>query len=53
MQWFIERGFNPVSVNDLPLSRREKYDHIRKSKIYMKNISGVRDLDAEELMWDR
>jgi len=53
MQWFIERGFDPVTVNDLPLSRREKYDHNRKSKIYMKNISGIRDLDAEELMWDR
>ena len=52
MQWFIERGFDAVSVDDLPPSRQETYNHERKSKIYMKSIDGTKDLDQEELMWD-
>lgn len=53
MQWFIERGFNEVGIDDLPLSRRAIYNHKRRSKIYMKKIEGMRDIDAEELLWDR
>ena len=52
MQWFIERGFDEVSVDDLPPSRKETYNHDRKSKIYMKRLAGTRSLDAEELMWE-
>ncbi len=52
MQWFLERGFEEVGVESLPESRRDIYNWQRKSKIYMKNLSTSRDLDAEELFWD-
>jgi amino-acid N-acetyltransferase len=53
MEWFIERGFDEVGVEMLPPSRQATYNHNRNSKIYMKKISSVRDLDAAELFWDR
>lgn len=52
MQWFIERGFEEVGVNDLPPSRQKSYNYARRSKIYMKRLAGTRELDAEELMWE-
>ena len=52
MQWFIERSFLEVDVDDLPQSRKDSYNYQRKSKIYMKRIDGTTDLDEEELMWD-
>jgi len=51
MDWFIERGFREVSVESLPPSRQALYNKKRKSKIYMKEIDGERDLDAAELWW--
>lgn len=51
MEWFVERGFEEVGVDKLPASR--PYNHERKSKIYMKKIESVRDLDASELWWNR
>jgi amino-acid N-acetyltransferase len=53
MEWFIERGFDEVGVELLPPSRQATYNHSRASKIYMKRITSVRDLDASELFWDR
>lgn len=53
MQWFLERGFYEVGVEALPEVRQASYNHERKSKIYIKKIENERDLDAEELMWDR
>mmetsp|Transcript_11747 Transcript_11747/g.24174 ORF Transcript_11747/g.24174 Transcript_11747/m.24174 type:complete len:478 (+) Transcript_11747:857-2290(+) len=53
MEWFVERGFTEVNVNQLPPSRRAVYNYNRKSKIYMKHIDGDRDLDAQELWWNR
>lgn len=53
MQWFIERGFDKVSVNDLPPSRQKTYNHERNSQIYMKRIDDMKDLDDEELNWDK
>jgi amino-acid N-acetyltransferase len=53
MEWFIERGFDEVGVDMLPPSRQATYNHQRASKIYMKKINSVRDLDASELFWDR
>ncbi|KAG7356340.1 N-acetylglutamate synthase [Nitzschia inconspicua] len=53
MEWFIERGFDEVGVDMLPPSRQATYNHVRASKIYMKKITSVRDLDASELFWDR
>ncbi|EWM21184.1 n-acetylglutamate synthase [Nannochloropsis gaditana] len=52
MQWFLERGFEERSVGALPESRRDIYNWERKSKIYMKDIKTVRDLDAEELFYN-
>lgn len=51
MEWFLERGFVEVGVDALPQEKKDVYDHQRKSKIYMKEIS-QRDVDAEELFWD-
>jgi len=53
MEWFIERGFDEVTVDRLPPSRQATYNHKRKSKIYMKKIESSRDLDASELWWNR
>ncbi|KAL7444183.1 hypothetical protein ACHAXH_007092 [Discostella pseudostelligera] len=51
MEWFVERGFKEVPVESLPPSRQAMYNKKRKSKIYMKEIDGDRDLDAAELWW--
>jgi len=53
MEWFIERGFDEVPVEMLPPSRQATYNKDRASKIYMKKIDSVRDLDASELFWNR
>jgi amino-acid N-acetyltransferase len=53
MEWFVERGFDEVEVEMLPPSRQATYNSVRASKIYMKKITSVRDLDASELFWDR
>lgn len=53
MEWFVERGFQEVSVDRLPPSRQATYNHQRKSKIYFKQIESTRDLDASELWWNR
>jgi len=53
MEWFVERGFKEVDVTCLPSSRQATYNHERNSKIYMKRIENVRDLDASELRWNR
>lgn len=53
VQFFIERGFKLVTLNDLPESKREKVDVDRGSKVYMKEISSSQELVENELMWDR
>jgi amino-acid N-acetyltransferase len=53
MEWFVERGFAEVGVDKLPPSRQATYNHQRGSKIYMKKVVSLRDLDANELFWDR
>jgi len=52
MEWFVERGFEQCSVDDLPDARRDIYDWKRKSKVYRKKLDGTRAVDAEELFWD-
>eukprot|EP00913_Durusdinium_trenchii_P017607 g16548.t1 len=44
MQWFVERGFQNASLDDLPPSKREGYDLGRSSKVFIKNVS---DLPSE------
>lgn len=53
MEWFIERDFQQVTVDELPPSRQATYNHERESKIYMKLIANDRELDASELWWNR
>lgn len=53
MEWFVERGFEEVSVDKLPPSRQAMYNYKRASKIYLKKIESSRDLDASELWWNR
>jgi len=53
MEWFVERGFEEVGVEQLPPSRQATYNFERASKIYMKTIDNERDLDASELWWNR
>ena len=51
-QWFLERGFEPAPLSDLPESRRAMYDSKRNSKIYTKSLASPRVIDAEELFWE-
>lgn len=51
MQWFLERGFSPAALEQLPARRVAVYNHERGSKIYMKSLMSNRQLDAEELFW--
>ena len=53
MEWFVERSFEEVGVDRLPPSRQATYNYSRNSKIYMKKIENMRDLDASELWWNR
>lgn len=40
--WFHERGFKEVTVDDLPKSRQAMYDKSRRSKIFFKVLQGSR-----------
>jgi amino-acid N-acetyltransferase len=37
--WFLERGFGPATANDLPESRKLKYNNSRNSKVLLKSVS--------------
>lgn len=37
--WFMELGFHEVPIERLPMSRLQKYDHERKSKVLLKILS--------------
>lgn len=37
--WFLERGFEPATANDLPESRKQLYNNSRNSKVLLKSIS--------------
>lgn len=36
--WFIEQGFAPGSLSDLPVERQQLYNYQRNSKIFVKNL---------------
>ena len=38
MEWFVERGFDIVPVEELPPSRQATYSRQRVSMIYMKTV---------------
>ena len=36
--WFLEQGFNPVSVDDLPKERKALYNFQRNSQVFSKKL---------------
>lgn len=38
--WFLERGFVPASIDDLPVSRQVLYNYQRNSKVLIKELPG-------------
>jgi len=36
--WFLERGFRPVAVSDLPKEKRALYNYQRNSQVYRKTL---------------
>eukprot|EP00940_MAST-03C_sp_MAST-3C-sp2_P003389 g3389.t1 len=48
--WFIERGFSPCAVDDLPQSRQETYDFSRRPKILIQDLVDARQIIEEELL---
>ena len=38
--WFLERGFTPASIDDLPVSRQVLYNYQRNSKVLIKELQG-------------
>jgi amino-acid N-acetyltransferase len=48
MEWFVERGFKPATIDALPPTREATYNHKWASKIYMKQTKSDGDLDASE-----
>lgn len=39
--WFQERGFKPAQVDDLPLQKQAMYNLQRRSKVFIKSLSGT------------
>jgi amino-acid N-acetyltransferase len=37
--WFVERGFQPAQVSDLPLARQQLYNFQRNSKVLIKTLA--------------
>lgn len=36
--WFVERGFAPASVDDLPMKKQALYNYQRRSKVFIKPL---------------
>jgi len=36
--WFLERGFEPIAINDLPAKKQQMYNYQRKSKAFIKTL---------------
>lgn len=36
--WFVERGFAPAAIDDLPLARRQLYNYQRNSSVLIKRL---------------
>lgn len=37
--WFLERGFVPIDISELPIKKQEMYNYQRNSKAFRKNIA--------------
>jgi len=36
--WFLERGFEPIAISDLPPKKQQMYNYQRKSKAFIKQL---------------
>lgn len=36
--WFLERGFNEASIDDLPMTKQQMYNYQRRSKVFIKPL---------------
>ncbi|MDP1757063.1 MAG: GNAT family N-acetyltransferase, partial [Pseudohongiella sp.] len=36
--WFMERGFEPIAISDLPAKKQQMYNYQRKSKAFIKTL---------------
>jgi amino-acid N-acetyltransferase len=36
--WFVERGFRPATIADLPAQKQALYNYQRKSLVYRKSL---------------
>lgn len=36
--WFLERGFEPIAISDLPIKKQEMYNYHRNSKAFRKTL---------------
>lgn len=50
--WFQERGFQPASLEDLPLEKLASIDRSRNSQVFILDISAKRAIDEHELLLD-
>ncbi|RQM23881.1 hypothetical protein B5M09_001043 [Aphanomyces astaci] len=48
--WFMERGFAPAQVTDLPRTKQASIDPTRQSKVYIMDISSRRMVEEKELL---
>ncbi|KAG9413594.1 hypothetical protein AC1031_012821 [Aphanomyces cochlioides] len=48
--WFMERGFAPAEVADLPPTKRASINPNRQSKVYIMDISSKRVVEERELL---
>jgi amino-acid N-acetyltransferase len=37
--WFLEQGFNPATITDLPIEKQNFYNYQRNAKVFKKNIN--------------
>jgi amino-acid N-acetyltransferase len=36
--WFLERGFNEASIDELPMTKQQMYNYQRRSKVFIKPL---------------
>ena len=37
--WFVERGFEPIAISDLPIKKQQMYNYQRRSKVLMADLT--------------
>ena len=39
--WFLEKGFEPIHLQDLPVSKQQMFNFQRNSKAFIKQITTI------------